>query len=104
MIFAHQAKALAENSQLEVDKVLQVLEPLIREAASKGERSLNYAQGRFSWREDNYTAQKSNEKFVEQVISTLKKYGFACGLAHSEPYKVGLDEDEHRSVYLLIRW
>lgn len=105
MISAYEAKVLAEDSQAEVEKVIDLIDPLIR-AAGKGERSLKYFGKRCHWRNDDLDARKRNEEFVRQVMHVLQKKGFSGGLAHEDrKYTVGMDDDtEYWNVYLLIRW
>lgn len=106
MITAHEARELAADSRVQVEKVLNTLDPLIRAAAQRGDKSIIYAEGRLSWRNDeNVTKERENGKFAKSVAYSLGTLGFTAGMcADSRRYTVGMDDKEYFNYVFKVEW
>lgn len=105
MITAHEARELAANSRVEVERVLETLDPLIRAEAQRGGRSIMYTGGRLFWRDDDHDKSRENSKFAEEVAYSLKTLGYSAGMgAGDHRYTVGMDEEEHFNYVFYVRW
>ena len=107
MITAREAQELVEQSDTNIKKILDILDPKIRQAASEGKRSFYPYHGTVFDLVNNGFPQMTT--FQRRLADELAKFGFTMSIDSYE-FRGGIgtwEEDDTRdklSHALIIRW
>ncbi len=108
-----------ETSEVEVNRVLNAIEPYIRAEAVKGKRELRFAQVQSGIQHDKFSGsvgpfeQTKVTPLQQAVIDALAKLGYGAKLElYGDKYvprglQSGYDDDagpQHQNYSIIVRW
>lgn len=109
MITASQARAIIQESDLEVERILSLLDVKIRGAAKEGKR-IYAAYNEAPWQSEEVYVPVSTSPLQSKIISRLKLLGFGAGIFTDNQYvPPGLADSDgggpmHSNRVLKVSW